>query len=140
MVILGRGFNFSTANEVALKVTETSYVLAEAHSWVDFRHGPAAMLEPGLVVVLVAPSGLVLDDVGPLLDLIAARGAHAVVISDRADLLARAHTALPIPEVPEWLSPIVAVIPGQRLALALAQARGIDPDAPRGLTKVTETC
>jgi glucosamine--fructose-6-phosphate aminotransferase (isomerizing) len=140
ILVLGRGFNFCTAHEVALKVTETSYVLAEAHSWVDFLHGPAAMVEPGLAVVVIAPSGAVAGEVFPLFDLLDARGATSIAIADRGDVLARASAALALPQgVPEWLSPIVAVIPGQRLAAALARARGIDPDAPRGLSKITET-
>jgi glucosamine--fructose-6-phosphate aminotransferase (isomerizing) len=139
LVILGRGFNFSTAHEIALKLKETSYVHAEAHSWVDFQHGPAALIEPGLPVVLCAPSSPLLGDLHLLFGLFDRGGAHAVAISDREEVLAGAVGRLRLPAVPEWLSPIVAVIPGQLLALAFAAARGIDPDAPRGLSKVTET-
>jgi glucosamine--fructose-6-phosphate aminotransferase (isomerizing) len=137
-VVLGRGYNLSTAHEIALKLKETAYVQAEACSWTDFLHGPAAMVEAGLPVILVAPSSPLAGDVPALLDLLEERGARAAVISDRADLLARG-AALPVPALPEWLSPIAAVVPGQLLALAQATARGVDPDAPRGLTKVTET-
>lgn len=139
LVVLGRGFNFCTAHELALKLKETSYLHAEPHSWVDFLHGPAALVEPGLPLVIVAPSGRLDDDVEELLDLAERRGARVVAISDREALLARAADGLRVPALPEWLSPVAAAVVGQRLALALATARGVDPDAPRGLTKVTET-
>jgi glucosamine--fructose-6-phosphate aminotransferase (isomerizing) len=73
-------------------------------------------------------------------DAVTARGARTVVISDDADLRARGEIGLPLlPGVPEWLSPFVAVVPGQLAALRLAQLRGIDLDAPLGLSKVTLT-
>jgi glucosamine--fructose-6-phosphate aminotransferase (isomerizing) len=139
-VVLGRGFNYATACEVALKIKETSYVLAEPYSWADFQHGPVALLEPGFPVVLVAPSGKVAGDVAPLLNLLERRGAVLVGLSDRPEVLDRSALPLPLPPgLPEWLSPICAAVPGQLLALALCTARGLDPDVPRGLSKVTET-
>ena len=137
-VVLGRGFNYATAFEVALKIKETSYVLAEPYSTADFRHGPAAMLELGFPVLVVALRGKV-GDAGALLDLLEARRADVLAISNDPVLLGRAGCALPIPDVPEWLSPLVAVVPGQWFALALALSRGADPDRPRGLSKVTHT-
>jgi glucosamine--fructose-6-phosphate aminotransferase (isomerizing) len=138
-VVLGRGFNYCTAFEIALKIKETSYVIAEPYSAADFKHGPAAMLELGFPIVLVAPRGKV-SDAGAVLDLLQQRQAEVIAISNDRDVLARAHTALAIPDaVPEWLSPLVAVVPGQWLALALALTRGSNPDAPRGLSKVTHT-
>ena len=139
-VVLGRGFNYSTAFEIALKMKETSYVLAEPYSVADLLHGPVAMIEYGFPVVLVAPSGFPTDDVGSLLDLLGWRGARVIALSDRDDVLARATTKIRLPPgVPEWLSPIVAVVPGQLWARALANAKGLDSDKPRGLTKVTRT-
>ena len=138
-VVLGRGFNYSTAFEIALKIKETSYVIAEPYSSADFLHGPAAMLEGGFPVVLVAPRGK-LTDGGALLDLLEARQAEVIAISNDPEVLRRAPAPLAIPgDVPEWLSPVVAVVPGQWLAHALATARGLDPDRPRGLSKVTHT-
>jgi glucosamine--fructose-6-phosphate aminotransferase (isomerizing) len=139
-VVLGRGYNFATAYEVSLKMKETAYVVAEPYSSADFRHGPSAMLDQDLPVVLVAPRGKAFDDVADLVALCRRRRSEIVAISDEAGLLAQATVPLPIPEgVPEWLSPIVAVVPGQLFTAALARAKGIDPDRPRGLTKVTET-
>lgn len=140
LVVLGRGFNHATAWEIALKLKETTYVVAEPYSWADFRHGPIAIVDPGFPVLVVAPTGAVGGDVIDLCDQLAARGAELLAISDRADVLACASTRFPLAEgMPEWLSPIAAVVPGQLFALALAQARGIDPDRPRGLSKVTRT-
>lgn len=139
-VVLGRGFNYCTAFEIALKMKETSYVLAEPYSPADLLHGPVAMLEYGFPVVLVAPSGKATDDVHPLIDVLERRGARVIALSDRDDVLKRAASGIRLPSgVPEWLSPIVSVVPGQLWARSLAMAKGIDSDRPRGLQKVTRT-
>ncbi len=138
--VVGRGFNYATAFEVALKMKETSYLVAEPYSPADLLHGPVAMIDRGFPVLLVAPTGRVLSDVAQLADQLEHRSAELVVISDDAGVLGRARVALPLPvEMPEWVSPMVAVVPGQMFAVALARARGLDPDRPRGLRKVTET-
>ena len=139
-IVVGRGFNYATAYEVALKIKETSYVVAEAHSSAEFRHGPIAVVDEGFPVILIAPSGAALQDVLALYTELKERNAEVLLISDRHELLKDDSRSLPIPSgVPEWLSPIVAVVPGQLWALALARAKGIDPDQPRGLSKVTRT-
>jgi glucosamine--fructose-6-phosphate aminotransferase (isomerizing) len=135
LAVLGRGFSVSTAHEIALKVKETGYLLAEASSWADFEHGPMALVEPGFPALLVAPSGATAADAAVLLTRLRGQGAQVIVLSDREELA----PALRMPRVPEWLSPAVAVVPGQLWAVALARARGVDPDAPRGLSKVTRT-
>jgi glucosamine--fructose-6-phosphate aminotransferase (isomerizing) len=139
IAVLGRGFNFATAFEAALKLKETSYLAAEPYSWADFLHGPIAMLDPKCPALLVAPSGAAAADAGDIAATVAARGAPLAVVSDREDLLARGDVRLAMPPVPEWLSPLVAIIPCQLLALAVAAALGLDPDRPRGLAKVTLT-
>jgi glutamine---fructose-6-phosphate transaminase (isomerizing) len=139
-VVVGRGYNYATAFEVALKMTETSYLVVEPYSQADLLHGPMAMIDRGFPAVLVAPSGRVLADLNELVVRLEGRAAEIVVISDDTGLLARARTSLPLPPgVPEWVSPMVAVVPGQLFAVALARTRGLDPDRPRGLSKVTET-
>lgn len=139
-VVLGRGFNYCTAFEIALKMKETSYVLAEPYSPPDLLHGPVAMIEYGFPVVLVAPSGAATADIGGLLELLRWRRARTIALSDRDDVLARVTAGVRLPAgVPEWLSPIVAVVPGQLWACALATAKGLDPDRPRDLNKVTLT-
>jgi glucosamine--fructose-6-phosphate aminotransferase (isomerizing) len=138
--VVGRGFNYSTAFEVALKMKETSYLVAEPYSPADLLHGPMAMIDRGFPVLLVAPSGRVLSDVAQLAGQLEQKSAEIVAISDDAAVLGRARVALPLPgDMPEWVSPMVAVVPGQMFAVALARTRGLDPDQPRGLNKVTET-
>jgi glutamine---fructose-6-phosphate transaminase (isomerizing) len=140
LIVLGRGFNYSTAFELALKLKETSYLPAEPYSVADLLHGPVAMIERDFPVVLVVPSGRTLVDVPDLLSLLEARGARILAISDAPEVLARvpSHLELP-PGVPEWLSPLVSVVPGQLFAGVLAESLGQDPDCPRGLSKVTLT-
>jgi glucosamine--fructose-6-phosphate aminotransferase (isomerizing) len=89
---------------------------------------------------VIAPSGRVLADLQSFVGTLEERHAEIVTISDDASLRARARVGLALPQgVPEWLSPIVAIVPGQLWAVALATTRGLDPDRPRGLSKVTET-
>jgi glucosamine--fructose-6-phosphate aminotransferase (isomerizing) len=91
-------------------------------------------------VIVVAPSGAVHEDIRYLVEELVERGGELLVISDSQGILDYAKIAFPLPqEVPEWLSPLVAVIPGQLFGMALAQAKGLDPDQPSGITKVTET-
>jgi glucosamine--fructose-6-phosphate aminotransferase (isomerizing) len=139
-IVLGRGFNYCTAFEIALKMKETSYVFAEAYSIADFLHGPVAMLAPEVPVVLVAPSGRAADNLPRLLDVVEERASRVIALSDRTDILERAALPLLLPRgIPEWLSPIIGIVPGQLWAHALAVARGHDPAQPRGLAKVTLT-
>jgi glucosamine--fructose-6-phosphate aminotransferase (isomerizing) len=139
-VVIGRGYNFATAHEVALKVKELAGVAAEPYSAADFQHGPIALLDTGFAATVLNPDGAVADEIDVLLAEMARRGARPVVISDRPASLAAAAAGIRLPRgLPEWLSPIVAVVPGQRLAVELSRARGFDPDRPRGLRKVTRT-
>jgi glucosamine--fructose-6-phosphate aminotransferase (isomerizing) len=139
-VVLGRGYNYATAFELALKLKELTYVMADAYSSADFRHGPFATVFEGLPVILAMPSGAALADMRDMAADLKSRGAELLVISDDAAALAAATTALPLSAgIPEWLSPLAAILPGQQLALHLALARGLDPDQPRGLNKVTKT-
>ncbi len=96
--------------------------------------------EEGFPVMVVGPTGQVLEDMRTLSQRLVQSQAERIVISDNAELLAQAHLALPLPaSIPEWLSPAMAVLPGQLFGLALAQARGYSADKPEGITKVTET-
>lgn len=139
-IVIGRGYNYATSFELALKLKELTYVMATAYSSADFRHGPIATVENGLPVFLVMPTGATFDDMLELAKDLQQRGAELLVISESKDALSLARTALPIsPGVPEWLSPLSAIIPGQLVALHLALAKGLNPDVPRGLQKVTRT-
>jgi glucosamine--fructose-6-phosphate aminotransferase (isomerizing) len=139
-LVIGRGFNYTTAYEIALKFKELAYVTAEPFSSADFLHGPIAVVQGGYPVLFIAPRGQVFDDLLGVAQQLKQRGADLVMISDNANALAlsRAPLALPM-SLPEWLSPMIAVIPGQLMAYHLTSVKGYDPDHPRGLTKVTKT-
>jgi glutamine---fructose-6-phosphate transaminase (isomerizing) len=138
-VVLGRGFEYATAREWALKVKELARVLADPYSAADFQHGPLALIEPGFPVLAVATHGVAASGMSELLQRLRDdHGADVVAITDDAGL--RADAVLPVPAgVPDWLSPIVSIVPGQLFAAHLARARGLDPDAPRHIRKVTLT-
>jgi glutamine---fructose-6-phosphate transaminase (isomerizing) len=138
--VVARGVNYGTAFEIALKIRELSGLVVEAYSPADLLHGPIAAIRPGWPVIAVAPSGPAHASVADLLPAIEERRARLLAVSDVADLLGRADTPLPlVGGVPEWLSPLVAVVPGQVTAMRLARLRGLDVDRPEGLHKVTLT-
>ena len=136
--VLARGFHYATAREWALKLKELAYVLADPYSGADFQHGPIALVGPGFPVLAVATAGPALEDMRGLLTRLRDDGARLLVLSDVDDLLALGD-GVALPRVPEWLSPLVAIIPAQLFAYHLALARGLDPEAPRNLRKVTLT-
>ena len=140
-VILGRGYNYATALEWALKLKELAYILADPYAAPDFQHGPIALIHPGFPVLAVAPSGAVLDDLLPLLRRLRDElGAQLLVLSDSDEALALGQDALRLPSgVPEWLTPLVAIVPAQLYCYYLTRACGYDTDAPRYLHKVTKT-
>jgi glutamine---fructose-6-phosphate transaminase (isomerizing) len=140
-VVLGRGFNYSTAFEWALKLKELTYVVAEPYSSADFRHGPIAMIEGGFPVMAVIPNGKVFDS---MLDLLGRlrnqQSAELVVISDEKRALSLAQSPILLPSgIPEWLTPIVGIVPAQLFACHLTRAKGYDTESPRSIGKVTET-
>jgi glucosamine--fructose-6-phosphate aminotransferase (isomerizing) len=138
--VVGRGFSYGTAFEVALKLGELTHVVAQPYSAADFRHGPIAVVDQGFCVVLLAPRGKVLTDINALLTELRDREAEVIAISDVSAVLRGATRGLRLPGgVPEWLAPLTCVVPGQLLAMYLAQAKGLPLDAPRGLRKVTRT-
>ena len=140
-VVLGRGFNYATAFEWALKMKELTYVIAEPYSSADFQHGPIAMVEGGFPVLAVAPSGRVQESMREMLTRLRKQNdAELVVISDEASVLALAQSPIPLPsQIPEWLTPLVSIIPAQLFACHLTSVKGYDTEAPRSITKVTET-
>jgi glutamine---fructose-6-phosphate transaminase (isomerizing) len=138
--VLGRGFNQATAFEWALKLQELTQVVAQPFSTADFLHGPIAVLEPGYPVLAVAASGPAIDDVIDVLRRCKEAGASLVAIGNDARLAEIAPGALELEtEIDEWLSPIPAVVLGQLFAYHLTLAKGLDPEQPRGLHKVTRT-
>jgi glucosamine--fructose-6-phosphate aminotransferase (isomerizing) len=138
--VIGRGFNYATAFEISLKITELTRTVAEPYSSADFLHGPIAMVIKGFPVFVISPRGPILEHMRALVERLGEHKPELIMISDDPDLLGQAHLGFPLPSgLPEWLTPMVSVVPGQLFSLALARIRGMDPDQPEGLTKVTET-
>jgi glutamine---fructose-6-phosphate transaminase (isomerizing) len=153
-VVVGRGFEYATARELALKLKELAQVVADPYSAADFRHGPMALVSAGFPVLAIATAGRAAADMDALIarlrdDL----GADVVVLTDRpgggtgglgpggpgsGDGDGRRSLAVPA-GLPEHLVPIASIVPGQLLAHHLALARGLDSERPRNLTKVTRT-
>src|SRR5256885_11217425 len=165
-VVLGRVFQYSTAREMALKLEETCYVLATPFSTADVRHGPAALVERGLPVIVFAPPGRTSAEAHELLQWLHERGADCLVVTEDERLLELATVSilLKLPaltgaispatgakqggnnpaqamqtSVAELLAPIPYIIPGQLFAQYLALSNGLNPDQPRSLTKITRT-
>ncbi len=139
-VVLGRGFNYATAFEWALKMKELTYIIAEPYSSADFAHGPIAMMVKGYPVFAVAPKGKVFDSMLEMLKRLRELSAELVVISNDKKALSLAQIPLTIPaDVPEWLSPLVSILPAQLFAYHLTLAKGYDTEQPRSIRKVTET-
>jgi|SRR6266516_2168457 len=140
-VVLGRGFNYATAFEWALKLKELTYVSAEPYSSADFQHGPIALVEGGFPVLAVAPRGKVQGSMQDMLTrLRKQKEAELVIISDDTDVLALAQSPIQLPpQIPEWLTPLVSIIPAQLFACHLTEVKGYDTEKPRSITKVTET-
>ncbi len=140
-VVLGRGYNYSTAFEWSLKLKELAYVMAEPYSSADFQHGPMAILSQGFPVFAVVPQGAVFADMMELLStLVRDFNVELLAVSNERQVLELAKTPIQIPtNMPEWLSPIVCIVPAQLFSFHLTQARGFDTEKPRGLRKVTLT-
>lgn len=137
---VGRGFLYPAALETALKIAETTGMHSSGWSSADLLHGPIAMAGPGLHALCLATPGPVAQDVAEVAAELGRRGVTVHAVTDDDQLLPTAAGRLAVPAgVPEALTPIVHVVRGQQLARALAIARDIDPDQPRGLAKVTPT-
>jgi len=139
-VVLGRGYDYATAREWSLKLKELAYVAAEPYSAADFEHGPLAIVQPGFPVLAVA-AGRAADGLEPLLRRLRDElAAELLVMSDRPALAALGPLGLPIPGgLPDWLLPVVAIVPAQLHAYHLTRLKGLDPELPRHLQKVTRT-
>jgi glucosamine--fructose-6-phosphate aminotransferase (isomerizing) len=140
-VVLGRGYNYATAFEWALKLKELTYVEAEPYSSADFQHGPIAMVERGFPLMVVAPKGQVFQSMlEVMVHLRKDVMAELLVISNAKKALSLAQVPFLIPDdIPEWLTPLVAILPAQLLSYYLALIKGYDADQPRSIRKVTET-
>ena len=165
-IVLGRVFQYSTARETALKLEETCYIVSTPFSTADFKHGPAALVDRGLPVLVFASAGPTFSDSLELLKWLGERGADCLLVTEDERLrdLATRSIRLDLPDLAtgsaskmvgtesgndpardmqasgaELLAPIPYIIPGQLFAQYLALYKGLDPDQPRGLTKITRT-
>jgi len=138
--VLGRGFNHATAFELALKLQELTQVVAQPFSTADFLHGPVAVVEPGYPVMAISMRGPAHSEVSEVLERAADSGARLFTISDDPRLrdLEGSHITL-AGDIDEWLTPVPAIVAGQLFAYHLTRAKGLDPEQPRGLNKVTRT-
>lgn len=139
-VVVGRGLAYANAYEFALKLMETCYVVAERFSSADFLHGPVAMIERHFPVILFAPPGVMLQGTKDLIGRLRELSADTLVITGDLDVAAMCSRSIIMPrEIDEFLAPIPYIIPAQLFAALLAEAKGLDPDKPRSLSKVTRT-
>jgi glucosamine--fructose-6-phosphate aminotransferase (isomerizing) len=139
-VVVGRGLIYANAYELALKLMETCYVVAERFSSADFLHGPLAMVERHFPIILFAPPGETRTSVRILIDRLRELRAVTLVITEDSELgqLCSRHLLMPV-EIEEFLAPIPYMVPAQLFAALLAEAKGLNPDTPRSLSKVTRT-
>ena len=140
-IVLSRGFNYATAYEWALKLKELTYIEAQPYSSADFVHGPIAMVDESFPILAVMPSGAVYDSMMEVVRKLQQVGSNQfVVISDAKEALALGQIALRMPcGLPEWLSPMISIVPAQLFCYHLAVARGCNTETPRSIHKVTET-
>lgn len=140
-VVLGRGFNYCTAFEWSLKMKEMAYIIAEPYSSADFLHGPVAMMETGFPVMCVLPSGAVFSTLFDTIQKIQSdQHVELAIISDSKKALDLAQTPIQLPAgIPEWLSPIISIIPAQLFCYHLTNHKGLNAEKPRNIQKVTET-
>lgn len=139
-VIVGRGMNYGNSYELALKLMETCYVVAERFSSADFFHGPLAIIERRFPVVMFGPTGVTKSSSVELLKRLHELNADCLSITNDAEIAGLSPNSLVLsPAIDEFLSPIPFIIPAQLFAALLSEAKGLDPDAPRSLSKVTKT-
>jgi glucosamine--fructose-6-phosphate aminotransferase (isomerizing) len=139
-VVVGRGLNYANAYEFAIKLMETCYVVAERFSGADFQHGPIAMVDSGFPVFFFAPPGPTLKGMVELIERLNALGAETVAISSERAAIKAAQRSIVLPDrIDDILSPIPYIIPAQMFAAMLAATKGLSPDQPRSLSKVTRT-
>lgn len=140
-VVLARGYNYATAQETALKLKELAGVFADPYSAADFMHGPIAIVERGFPLIVIAPSGASFADLLGLLQRFRDEyHAELLVISDSREALGFGNSSLGLPSgIPEWLSPLTAIVPVQLFCYHLTRAKGLDTENPHGLHKITLT-
>ncbi len=136
-VVIGRGFHMASAYEWSLKLQELAQIVAQPFSVAAFLHGPIAAVDPSVPALVVVAEGPTYEGVKAVSERLLKSGVTVIAMTDNPSF--PASFRIPIPKVPEWLSPLVAAPALQMFAHATAIARGHDPESPRGLSKVTLT-
>ena len=140
VLVSGRGLAYAAAVETALKLEETCLRPVRGLSYADLRHGPIAIVDPQLVsIVVAAQDGPMLEGLTELLGDLRSRGALTIGIGGDTGFAAAADVSVAGPDLPELVAPLALVVAGQLVVEGLALALGLNPDAPRGLKKVTQT-
>lgn len=138
--VLARGINYSIAMEAALKIQETSYVRAKAYATSDFHHGPFAMIQKDMPVIVYAPEGPTLKDLTEMIVKLKGSQAEVIVVSNNKETLDMGDCSIRIPQTNnDIISPFYNVVIAQMFACSLSLLKGLNPDAPRGLNKITIT-
>jgi glucosamine--fructose-6-phosphate aminotransferase (isomerizing) len=141
-VVIGRGLNYANAFEFALKMMETCYVVAERFSAADLLHGPIAMIEPSFPSFLFAPSGVTWPGIKETLEKLLLLEAETLIITDQSNreaiAMSKRSVCLPM-KLDELYTPIPYIIPAQIFAARIAAEKGLNPDRPRTISKVTRT-
>ncbi len=139
-IVIGRGYHLSTAHEAALKLQELTGILTQPLSPADLEHGPIAALDHEVPVIFVATQGPTLDHTRQIIERARRAGSPTIAITDVEHLGDEVDVTLQLPcDVPDWLSPLVAIVPLQQLAIETARALHRSVDQPAGLSKITET-
>lgn len=138
--VLARGTNYAIALESALKIQETTYVRAKGYAISDFHHGPFAMISEHMPVIVFAPKCQSLKDSKEMLVKLRNAGADILVVSNDPETLTMGECSIQIPDVSnDFITPFINALVAQMFACELSILRGLNPDAPRGLSKVTYT-
>jgi len=138
-IVLGRGLNYATALETALKIKETSYIKAEAMSGADFMHGPIAVIDKNFPVLLFAPQDATLNSMQDIAKNLEERHADRIIISSEDRILEYANFPIRMPKFEAIFTPLLYTVIGQIFAYYLAVIKGYNPDQPRYLKKITKT-
>lgn len=138
--VLSRGMNYSIALEGALKIQETCYVRAKAYAMSDFYHGPLALLDSKIPVFVIAPKGKMSEDTMTIMKIMKAHGIKTIAVTNDPEVIKLATTTILIPKGPaDCTSPFLSAVAMQVFACKLSLAKGLDPDKPRNIKKVTIT-
>ncbi len=138
-IVLGRGLNYATALETALKIKETSYLKAEALSGADFMHGPIAVIDKNFPVILFAPPDATFNSMFEVAKKLKQKQAERIIVSSEKKILKLATLPIEMPKIETIFTPIIYIITGQLFAFYLCITKGYNPDKPRGLNKITQT-